>query len=72
MEIQEKIHDLLSDNGIIVFTFFSVHEEQFGKGEKCEEENTFMTKGKPNHYFNEEEIKGIALTVNQRKWWIEQ
>jgi len=58
-EFIQRMHDLLNENGIIVVASFSNFESQYGKGENSGEEGTFITKGKPVHFFTEAEIKNL-------------
>lgn len=51
-----KCYNKLKANGFVFFTIFSEKEQSFGKGNELEE-NTFESKkGRPTHYFTEENI----------------
>ncbi|MFX1502298.1 MAG: class I SAM-dependent methyltransferase [Promethearchaeota archaeon] len=52
----EKCYDQIQDNGFVFFSVFSELEDSFGKGPKIEE-NTFESKkGRPTHYFTEDDL----------------
>ena len=55
-EVIRQTARIVRPNGIIVFANFSTGETQFGKGRKYEN-NSFETKGKPIHFFEEAEMK---------------
>ena len=54
--IIEKCKEQLNPNGLIFFTVMSELEPGYGEGIKIEE-NTFAKKGKPVHYFTDEDLK---------------
>jgi len=54
--IMDKCKNQLKPNGLIFFTVISELEPSYGEGIK-REENTFEKKGKPVHFFTEEDLK---------------
>ena len=54
--IMDKCKSQLNPNGLIFFTVMSELEAGYGEGIKIEE-NTFEKKGKPVHFFTDEDLK---------------
>ena len=54
--IMDKCKSQLNPNGLIFFTVISEQEPGYGEGTRIEE-NTFEQKGKPVHFFTEEDFK---------------
>ncbi len=54
--IMDKCKNQLNPNGLIFFTVMSELEPGYGDGIKIEE-NTFEKKGKPVHFFTDEDLK---------------
>jgi len=54
--IMDKCKNQLKPDGLIFFTVISELEPSYGEGIK-REENTFEKKGKPVHFFTEEDLK---------------
>ncbi|MCP4257557.1 MAG: methyltransferase domain-containing protein [Planctomycetes bacterium] len=54
--IMDKCKNQLKPNGLIFFTVMSELESGYSEGIKIEE-NTFVKKGKPVHFFTEEDMK---------------
>jgi SAM-dependent methyltransferase len=54
--IMDKCKSQLNPKGLIFFTVMSELEHGYGEGIKIEE-NTFVKKGKPVHFFTEEDLK---------------
>jgi SAM-dependent methyltransferase len=54
--VMDKCKSQLNPNGLIFFTVISEQEPSYGEGTKIEE-NTFEKKGKPVHFFTEEDLK---------------
>ena len=52
----DKCKSQLNSNGLIFFTVISEQEPGYGEGTRIEE-NTFEQKGKPVHFFTEEDLK---------------
>ncbi|WP_105616164.1 class I SAM-dependent methyltransferase [Vallitalea okinawensis] len=53
----EKCESMLNDNGVVFFTGFSDQEESYGKGQEFEKNTFEHKKGKPIHYYTEDDMR---------------